>query len=203
MNLVMHQFLSFDHAQWQVGNHMGEVVKGKQYLNYEAEIQTGILLHRFIDSYSDAHPLVKNSSKRLHGNYGKFAPIIVDVYYDFLLIKNWETFNIQSFTGFKNACYVLLSSQMNSYPDKLKKFTQAMVKYDWFGAYSTYDGLELILKNMSKRTKFQNNMHMAVKDLYMHESGFEQDFLAFFPDLLDSTCNFLGIETPGNIRIKN
>ena len=194
MNLVVHQLLSFRNPSWQVGNHLGESVKGKKYLDFEPEIQKGILLHRFIDSYSDLDPVVKRSTFQLHQNYGKFSPIIIDVYYDFLLIKNWKRFTLQPFEEFKQECYALLSSRYDIYPEKLIRFTEAMIMYDWYEAYSHYEGLESILQNMGRRTKFQNNMHMAVKDLYINEQQFEEDFLTFFPDLIKKTRQFLQIE---------
>ena len=195
MNLVVHQFLSCDNPEWMAGNHLGEVVKGKMYLNYPPEIQKGILLHRFIDTFSDAHPVVKRSSHALHKNYGKFSPIIIDVYYDFLLIKNWEQFSDISFMAFRDRCYSVLKEFNEIYPEKLKVFTEALFRYDWFNAYSTYEGLEVILGNMSRRTKFHNNMNMAVKDLYLNESAFEQNFLEFFPDLLHNSRKFLGLSS--------
>lgn len=193
MNLVMHQLLSFENPAWQVGNHLGEIVKGKKYLDYVPEIQKGILLHRFIDSYSDSHPMVKSSTSKLHKNYSKFSPIIVDVYYDFLLIKNWPMFVKQDFESFRKNCYQVLQESEHLYPPKLLKFTQALIKYDWFEKYSTYDGLEITLTNMGTRTTFQNNMHMAVRDLYLNEASFEEDFLRFMPDMIQESKEFLEI----------
>lgn len=194
MNLVMHQLLSFDRLPWQVGNHLGEVVKGKKYLEFPDEIQRGILLHRFIDSYSDQHKMVKQSTTRLHKNYRKFSPIIVDVYYDFLLIKNWHLFSEQSFDDFKQKCYQVLADSTDLYPPKLRKFTDALIKYDWFEKYSTYEGLEITLTNMSSRTTFENNMHMAVRDLYLNETQFEEEFLAFIPEITLACEEFLGLK---------
>ncbi|MDO5655840.1 MAG: acyl carrier protein phosphodiesterase [Flavobacteriaceae bacterium] len=196
MNLVLHQLLSFRNPQWQIGNHLGEVIKGKQFLQFEPQIQKGILLHRFIDTFSDSHASVKSSSAHLHFNHSKFSPIIIDVYYDFLLIKNWESFTQQSFTEFKLECYRLLLENMDLFPEKLQRFTHAMVEYDWFESYGNYEGLEKILSNMSRRTKFQNNMHWAVKDLYLNEAKFELDFMLFFPELIEKVCMFL--EIPGD-----
>lgn len=194
MNLVAHQLLSFNHPQWQVGNHLGEVVRGKKFMDYDAEIQKGILLHRFIDSFTDEHASVKKSTARLHQNYGKYSPIIVDIYYDFLLIKHWDSFCETDFESFRKNCYRILGENMELYNDKLRKMTQAMIQYDWFYEYGTYDGLERTLSALSSRTKFSNNMYMAVKDLYMDEDKFEADFLEFFPDVYAQCKGFLEIE---------
>ena len=45
MNFVAHQYLSFKQQSLQIGNLLGETVKGKQYLDFPDDIQKGILLH--------------------------------------------------------------------------------------------------------------------------------------------------------------
>ncbi|MXV38032.1 DUF479 domain-containing protein [Flavobacteriaceae bacterium Ap0902] len=193
MNLVAHQLLSFNNPEWQIGNHLGEVIKAKKYLHFPEPIQKGILLHRLIDSYTDAHEVVKKSSTLLHKDYGKYSPVIVDIFYDFILIKNWDKFNEVPFDIFKANCYKLFMQYMDLYPPKLKMMTKALIKNDWFAAYSNYDGIEKTLRGLSVRTTFQNNMYMAVKDLYIKESEFEANFMNFFPDLTHECKTFLGI----------
>lgn len=191
MNLVAHQLLSFNNPQWQIGNHMGEIVKGKKYLDFEPEIQKGILLHRLIDSYTDEHEIVHRSTSYLHKDYGKYSPIIVDIFYDFLLIKNWHLFSDEIFEDFIKNSYKTLENGLELYPHKLKIMTKAMIKYNWFAEYGRYEGIEKTLKALSQRTKFQNEMYSAVKDLYMNEDKFEEDFLAFFPELKKECKKFL------------
>ena len=62
MNYVAHQVLSFGDPNLQLGNLLGEVVKGNQYQQYSPNLQKGILLHRQIDTFTDAHPIVKELS---------------------------------------------------------------------------------------------------------------------------------------------
>ena len=70
---------------------MGDFVKGSDYENYPIEIKNGILLHRQIDSFTDAHPIVLKSKKRLHTHYGHYSGIVVDIFYDHFLAKNWDS----------------------------------------------------------------------------------------------------------------
>lgn len=191
MNLVAHQLLSFNNPEWQAGNHLGEVVKGKNYKKYEASIQKGILLHRFIDSYTDSHDIVKLSTKNLHGNHGKYSSVIVDIFYDYLLIKNWDKFSKVNFYEFKDNCYRVLENFMDLYPAELRFYTKKLIEKDWFTAYETIEGVEITLKKLSVRTKFENTMHKAVKDLYLKESLFEEHFLTFFPEILKECKVFL------------
>ena len=194
MNLVAHQLLSFNQPLVQVGNHLGEIVRGKNMDKFSPNIIKGIKLHRHIDSFTDSHEIVKKSTARLHRDFGKYSPIIVDIFYDYFLIKNWNKFSNESFENFKNRCYKLLLDHKESYPEKLKYLTEALVKYDWFQKYSTLDGIEDTLKQMSVRTKFVNNMDSAVKTLYIKEESFNQDFLLFFPKIVQSCKEFLAIK---------
>lgn len=192
--MVAHQLLSFKNKEWQLGNHLGETVKGKQYKIYPPEVQKGILLHRLIDSFTDHHPLVIESCKLLHPNHGKYAGIVVDIFYDYLLIKNWSRFSAQNFDDFVKDCYQIFEKGIAIFPPKLQFLTRAMIRHDWFHKYGTMEGVEMTLKELSKKTKFENNMHAAVKDLYIFEKEIENDFLQFFPELNAKCASFLGLE---------
>ena len=85
MNYLAHVYLSGANDLIKVGNFMADSVKGSQYLNYEKELQHGILLHRHIDSYTDAHPIYRQSKHRLHEKYGHYSGVIMDILYDHFL----------------------------------------------------------------------------------------------------------------------
>ena len=84
MNYLAHLYLTRNyHEEVSVGNFIADAVKGQKAIaNYPEQIQKGIRIHREIDTFTDTHPLVKNGTKRLHSKYGKFAGIIVDIFYD-------------------------------------------------------------------------------------------------------------------------
>ena len=112
MNLVAHQYLSFNQPDIQVGNYLGEVVKGNKYLNYPKTISQGILLHRAIDYFTDENEIVKKSTSYFHATQHKYAPIIIDLMYDYFLIKHWNLFCSIPFEKFKQDCYTIFK---NSY----------------------------------------------------------------------------------------
>ena len=55
MNYLAHIYLSGDNDLVTVGNFIADGIKGKSYKKYPKEIQTGVLLHRNIDTFTDAH----------------------------------------------------------------------------------------------------------------------------------------------------
>ncbi len=194
MNLVAHQLLSFQNRALQIGNLLGETVKGKQYLAYSIKIQQGILLHRAIDSYTDSHPIVKQSSSYFHETQHKFAPIIIDVVYDYFLIKHWNKFSEIPFEEFKDNCYQLFRDENDTFPDKLQNTIYYLLKYDWFNNYSTIEGVQRTLEGIGSRTKFPNNLHEIIPEFEIHYTKLENDFLTFFPQLIHHCKNFLSID---------
>ena len=93
MNFLAHIYLSFENPKILVGNFIGDFVKGKKLELYGDEIQKGILLHREIDDYTDSHPIVLETKKRLRPNYHHYAPVISDVYYDHFLASLWSNYH--------------------------------------------------------------------------------------------------------------
>lgn len=191
MNLVAHQYLSFNDVDLQIGNLLGEVVKGNQYKNFDTKISQGILLHRAIDSFTDSHPIVKKSSAKFHTTQHKYSPIIIDLMYDYFLIKNWNNFNNQSYQEFKNNCYKLFQNNLKEMPNSAQQMVAHLIKNDWFSNYTTLEGIQQTLVNISKRTSFKNNLHNSIHEMKANEKEIEQDFLVFFPDLIDYCKYFI------------
>lgn len=191
MNFVAHQYLSFENQSLQIGNLLGEIVKGNQYIRYKDEIQKGILLHRSIDSFTDSHDIVKQSSSYFHQTQHKFAPIIIDVIYDYFLIKHWNNFSEIPFENFKSNCYQLFKDEYNSFPKKLQETIFYLLKYDWFENYSTIEGVQKTLKGIGSRTKYQNNLHQIIPEFEKNYSNLENDFQNFFPQLQSHCKKFV------------
>ncbi|TWP23850.1 DUF479 domain-containing protein [Apibacter muscae] len=194
MNIVAHQFLSFNIPDIQIGNILGEVVRGKDYQNYPQSIATGILLHRHIDSFTDSHPIVKETTSIFHKSYGKFAPIITDVIYDYFLIKNWHLFYKEPFYDFKNSCYNLVNSLEILVPKNLEVFLISLINDDWFDKYKSLEGIEWTLHNLTKRSKFKHliqDMGYSIKEIYLQEKNIENQFLLFFPELEEYCKEFI------------
>ncbi len=196
MNFVAHQYLSFKQQSLQIGNLLGETVKGKQYSDFPDDIQKGILLHRSIDTFTDSHEIVKQSSSYFHETQHKFAPIIVDVIYDYFLIKHWNDFSDTPYQKFKLDCYQLFKNEYDTFPKKLQETIFYLLKYDWFENYSTIEGVQKTLKGIGSRAKFENNLHQIIPEFEQYYSMLEKDFLQFFP-LLQTHCkNFITLNNP-------
>jgi len=79
---------------------MADGIRGNNYLDYPEEIKKGILLHRYIDTFTDANETFRISKHRLHKRYGHYSGVIVDILYDHFLAKNWTKYSDESLHSF-------------------------------------------------------------------------------------------------------
>lgn len=191
MNLVAHQYLSFNQPSIQIGNLLGEVVKGNKFNLYTEEISKGILLHRAIDHFTDHNTIVKDSTSYFHPTQHKYAPIIIDLMYDYFLIKNWSLYYFKSFKEFKDDCYNLFIANYNSYPNSLKILVDHLLKHDWFSNYETLDGIQKTLNGISRKTNFPNNLDNSLQNMIDYQEIIEEHFLLFFPKIITMSQNFI------------
>jgi acyl carrier protein phosphodiesterase len=183
MNFLAHIYLSGDDDEVTLGNFFADGVKGKKYLNYPAKIQKGILLHRAIDSYTDAHPTVRQSTKRLHANYGHYSGVIVDILYDHFLAKNWLDYCDKPLADYVDDFYEVLRSNYEILPTRTKRLMPYMIADNWLLSYASVKGISTILAQMNVRTKNKSKMNLAVLELEEFYEEFEAEFRAFFSDL--------------------
>nr|WP_290937503.1 hypothetical protein [Haliscomenobacter sp.] len=103
MNFLAHFFLSGDDPALMTGNFLADFISNREVNELPEEIRRGIVLHRQIDQYTDAHEAVRQSIQRLYPRHRKYAPVLVDVYYDYFLIHNWAQFTTEDFAAFPGA----------------------------------------------------------------------------------------------------
>ena len=187
MNFLAHLYLSKNNKNILFGNFIGDAVKGNKYKNFPAEIQSGILLHRAIDFYTDTHPIVKKSKRRLHQRYKHYKGIIIDIFYDHFLAKNWHQYSEIPLPLYAENAYAYFQENYDTLPEKAQYMLPYMVTHNWLVHYTTTAGITAILNGMNKRTKGISKMNLAIEDLHLHYTEFENDFSLFFAELLQFT----------------
>ena len=85
MNYLAHLVLSGNNEEVLFGNFIADAVKGKSYLTWSENIQKGILLHRFIDHYTDNNHHYLAGKRRFYDKFPKMGGVINDILYDYLL----------------------------------------------------------------------------------------------------------------------
>jgi len=183
MNFLAHIYLSGDNDLLKIGNFMADGIRGKHFENYPLEIQKGIILHRAIDTYTDAHPIFRQSTKKLHARYHHYAGVIVDVFYDHFLAKNWFKYSDEKLENFVEKFYQSLHDNYAVLSEKTKEIMPYMIEQNWLVSYKTVEGIKQILTQMDRRTKNESKMRFASEELLEYYADFESDFTLFFNDL--------------------
>jgi acyl carrier protein phosphodiesterase len=187
MNYLAHIYLSGENDLVKIGNFMADGIHGKHFDAFPLDIQKGIMLHRFIDTYTDAHPIFRESTKRLHANYHHYSGIIVDIIYDHFLAKNWSDYSDEKLDHFINRFYNSLNDNFESLTPRTQQFMPYMISQNWLLSYQTIEGIETILTQMDARMKRRSNqntdMRFAVAELQLYYSEFETEFSTFFRDI--------------------
>ena len=191
MNYLAHIYLSGDNETIRIGNFMADHIKGNKYKSYPEDIQKGVLLHRQIDSFTDAHKITRISKRRLNDRYGLYRGVIIDILYDHFLAKNWSLYSKTPLPEYTTAFYELLMEHYEILPEKIKHMSKYMIRDDWLASYAYKEGIQQVLSGMNRRTGGISNMDLAINDLEMHYDDFENDFTLFFKELNEFTTNKL------------
>jgi acyl carrier protein phosphodiesterase len=187
MNFLAHIYLSNESEHIKIGNFIADAIIGNKYNHLPEEIQKGIKLHRQIDSFTDAHEIVRKSKRRLHERYNHYDGVIIDILYDHYLAKNWANYSQIPLRDYTQAFYKILTKNYELLPDKTKHLMPHMIQDDWLYNYGNLDGIERVLQGMNRRTKNKSQMHLAIEDLKINYSNFENDFEEFFQQLINFT----------------
>ncbi|MBL7885674.1 MAG: DUF479 domain-containing protein [Flavobacterium sp.] len=188
MNFLAHIYLSGDNDLLKIGNFMADSVRGNSYLDYPDELRKGILLHRYIDTFTDAHPIYRKSKHRLHNKYGHYSGVIMDIVYDHFLAKNWSVYSDEKLEDYAEKFYNLLRVNYSILTEKTKGMIPYMIARNWLVSYASIAGLEMILFQMDHRTKNRVNMHESIVEIQEFYTEFEEEFTLFFAEL-QQHCN--------------
>lgn len=184
MNFLAHIYLSFGDDEITIGNFIADSIRGNKYKHLPDRVQKGILLHREIDTYTDAHPIPRLSSKRLHQNFSHYSRVIVDIFYDHFLAKNWKQYSDTPLDIFVVKFYDLLEDNITILPDGTKRMIPYMISDNWLLNYAKIEGIGRVLSGMNRRTNNKSKMNFAILDLEENYEAFEVEFTEFFNELM-------------------
>ncbi|MFB9107448.1 ACP phosphodiesterase [Flavobacterium gyeonganense] len=183
MNFLAHIYLSGENDLIKIGNFMADGIRGKQFEHFPDDVQKGIILHRFIDTYTDSHDVFRQSTKRLHEKYHHYAGVIVDIIYDHFLAKNWTKYSDEKLEDFINRFYNSLHDNYSMLTEKTQDLMPYMIQRNWLLSYRTVEGIHQILTQMNRRSKNISKMQFASEELKQYYTDFEEEFTTFFEDI--------------------
>lgn len=184
MNYLAHLYLAGDDPDLIIGGFIADAVKGRQIEEFNADIIRGIRLHRQIDMFTDAHPVIERGKAALRPKFRKFAGIVMDVFGDHFLAKNWSDYSDQQLRDYTEHIYSLLHANKEKMPERSRYTLHYMSMQDWLYNYQQIEGIKRALSGLARRSRFPSGMENAHKELERHYLFFQSIFHEFLPDLI-------------------
>lgn len=194
MNYLAHIYLSDNTDESMLGNFLGDFVNKSLENNFEYSIREGIFMHRKLDSFTDSNLVFLESKKRISNLNRRFAGVLIDMFYDHFLAKNWSQYSPIALEEYADNFYSMLEKFSYCLPDKLTKRLPYMIEENWLLSYKDISGIKVPLERISRR--FSESAHPLVNpsdELIKNYESLESDFKKFFPCAIEYANKLIGI----------
>jgi acyl carrier protein phosphodiesterase len=190
MNYLAHAYLSGSNKDIAIGNFIADNIKGNNYKKFNINWQKGILLHRFIDSYTDSHYIFREHSKLFFNSHRHYSRVLIDIFYDHFLAKNWKKYSLTSLVSFELDFYKTLKENLNKFPSDILHKINFFIDQNLFTKYSSIDGLIYVLKKMENKTVYESNLVTSIDKFISFSPKMELQFFIFFEDMINAVNKY-------------
>jgi acyl carrier protein phosphodiesterase len=184
VNYLAHAYLSFNIPDIVVGNLISDFVKGKRKLDYPPAIQTGITLHRAIDTFTDTHPATRRAKSYFRADYRLYSGALTDVAYDHFLANDPLIFPSPAILStFARQTYTQLAGRSSLFPDRFSRLYPYMRDQDWLSGYRSINGIFASFGGLARRAAYMPLPDRACYLFELHYQGIKDCYTSFFPEL--------------------
>jgi acyl carrier protein phosphodiesterase len=166
---------------------LGDFARGVDLTALPPGVRHGVELHFRVDAFTDAHPTVRESKNRIAPPHRRYAGVLLDVFHDHFLCRNWARYSTVERPDFIRQVYDALLKHRDTMPQRMRLTAEAMVAGDWLSSYADVQGIETVLRRMSRRLTRINDLATGGLALRASYDLLEEDFHRFFPQLIDHT----------------
>lgn len=163
---------------------MADFITRNDLKNMDGLVLKGITLHKKIDAFTDEHENVRQAVRLLHPTQLKYAPVTLDILFDYFLTKNWEKYSNENISSFTQRIYAMLESMRDNFPLRLKELLPKMIDDDFLMSCKNEERLIKTFERIARRAKFDHSFHTAHIDMVHHYETLDAHFNDFFPDLI-------------------
>ncbi len=183
MNYLAHAYLSFQTPGVLTGNMISDFVKGRAQYSYDATIQKGIRLHRFIDAYTDDHAATRTVKQLLKPFVGAYAGAFMDVIYDHFLAIDPSELTEHEWAGFSEWVYQELDKDVAIMPARFAQMLPYMRSQNWLFNYRHTWGIEKSFEGVVRRARYLEQSEPAFRIFLQEYDHFSAAYHSFFPDV--------------------
>ena len=176
MNYLAHALLAGQSPALVVGGVIGDFIKGPLPGALPEDLARGVALHRAIDSFAETNPAFRASRNRVSPERRRYAGILVDIFYDHLLARDWDQIHHQPLSDYSTSVYKTIAARLDDISTSAHFALQLMAEEDWLSSYAGIDGIGNVLARMSRRARQPNPLAGSEQEFLTDPSGFATDF---------------------------
>lgn len=192
MNYIAHIHIGSHTETSLLGNFLGDFVKGSQLQYLPFDIEQGIRLHRSIDVFTDSHPTIIALRKDFPRDIRRMAGVIIDIYFDYLLMQTWDKYSSTGFNKVFTEFYQQLeqfslpnNSHFNNQAERLKT-------HQWLKEYINIETCFRAFLSIQGRLRNKVIFAEKAQDYVLnHEDLLESSFRQFYPECLEHGLHFV------------
>jgi acyl carrier protein phosphodiesterase len=185
MNLLGHLAAAVSRPDLQIGSVLGDTIKNRDMPGLDPVIINGARFHRACDVFTDSCPAVTRARLRLGPDFRRVSGILLDVYFDHLLARNWDRLIKTSLNLELDLFYQRLAAYTGPLPSAAEQLTRWLETNRPLNAFESLDMVQSTLRSINRRLcagKFR--LEESLPHLLKHHAEIETDFLQFFQPLL-------------------
>jgi len=185
MNFLAHIYLARYSDDAMLGALLGDFIGTADLPRHNAVMQREVRLHWKVDSYTDQHALVLAARSLFPQGRRRFAGILLDVYFDHLLARDWHRHSDMPLDQFTAHFYRVMLAQLPNLPADLQRVAPMMASHDWLGSYHERGNVDLATRRIATRLSHHGDKLVeCLPILRAHESFVAEQFDVFFPQLI-------------------
>lgn len=186
MNFLAHSYLTFadEHI---VGQFLEDFIRNRDRFSYPEKMVQGIMLHREIDTFTDAHPEISEAKKIFAPVVRLYAGAFVDVAFDYFLANSLPA---PTLAAHAERVYEVLNKHYEFLPENLSFMLQRMEAENWLYHYRDESGIRFSMLNVLRKAKYLNPDMPVFEAFIKNKEKLSHHFDRFFPDLQQHCLEF-------------
>jgi acyl carrier protein phosphodiesterase len=154
----------------------------KEELNQQ-EIIKGIDLSEQLQKFFLHSNAFRKSTERLSFINKKHASLIISIFYDHFMAKEWFAYNAITLESDMIEFYKIINLHKKIIPERAKKKFGRVKKYKLFENLQTIRGMQIFIYELNKNEAYNVIMQNSLNDFMSQYNDFKSDFQAFLEEL--------------------
>ncbi len=175
MNYLVHLYLADPEPLCRLGNLVGDFVKGPLDDSWAKPLRRGLRQHRQVDVFAQGSAAFRRSRERLDPAFGLCRGILVDVFYDHFLARNWQRHSRIYLADFAAGVYRDVETHLLLLPPGFQAVAPRMIANDWLASYRRPEAVGRALERLGQRLRRPRNLEAGLAEMLRHDAALEAD----------------------------